>query len=72
MQISAEQWRNKLLKKDLRHAADSKKNAIELAYKIIQDRSNSKAHTLRHDTAEAVLIGFWALHEVQWALNKNC
>ncbi|MEW6602411.1 MAG: hypothetical protein AB1499_15670 [Nitrospirota bacterium] len=66
-QISAEQWRHALLYPREQHSGlQAKHYADDLARKIIKWSGITRPSSLRHDTAEAVLIGFWALLEAGW------
>jgi hypothetical protein len=65
--ISAEEWRSRLLyprqQRDRRHAKDS---AGDLARRIIEWSGAKRPTSLRHDAAEAILIGLWAVLELGW------
>ncbi len=66
-QIQAEQWRRQLFF-DRQHANGplAKREADGLARQVI-DRLGIKQPTgLRHDTAEAILIGLYGLLELNW------
>jgi len=66
-QISAEQWRHTLLYPREQHTGlKAKHYAEDLALKIIRWSGIPRPASLRHDTAEAVLIGFWAVLEAGW------
>lgn len=63
--ISAEQWRNALLYPREQHTGlQAKHYADDLARRIIAWSGIPRPASLRHDTAEAILIGFWAVMEV--------
>ncbi|MEZ4657130.1 MAG: hypothetical protein R2911_06130 [Caldilineaceae bacterium] len=66
-QISAETWRQHFLyARDQRSGAAAKQKADQLARQII-DWSNARRPTsLRHDAAEAILIGLWGVLHVGW------
>lgn len=64
LQISAEKWRRTLLHhRDRRTGAIAKNTAIELARSAIEWSKIQKPASLRHDAAEAILIGFWGAHQ---------
>jgi hypothetical protein len=65
MEISAEDWRRDLLRsRDRRSGADAKQSADVLARRVIEWAEAPKPTSLRHDAAEAILVGLWAAHEV--------
>lgn len=66
--IGAESWRKwLLLPRQQRTGASAKRNAGDLARKVIE-QSNAPAPTsLRHDAAEAILIGLWGMNELGWS-----
>ena len=65
--ISAEEWRQKLLYPREQHTGlQAKHYSDDLARRIIKWSGISRPTSLRHDTAEAILIGFWAVIEVGW------
>ena len=60
--ISAEQWRKDLLlEREQRTGRQSKIVALELARDVIRQADGAKPTSLRHDAAEAILIGWWYL-----------
>ncbi|HOW70007.1 MAG TPA: hypothetical protein PKY77_05340 [Phycisphaerae bacterium] len=66
-QVSAEQWRTRLLKPSRqRTGTQAKRSACDLARQVIERSGTPKPTSLRHDAAEAVLIGLWAVHEIGW------
>jgi hypothetical protein len=66
-QITAEQWRHKLLYPREQHTGlQAKHYADDLARRIISWSGISRPASLRHDTAEAILIGFWAVLDAGW------
>lgn len=66
-QISAEQWRHQLLYPREQHTGlQAKHYADDLARRIIRWSGVSCPSSLRHDTAEAVLIGFWTVLDAGW------
>lgn len=61
-QISAEHWRKDLLlPRQQRTGKKAKQVADELAREVIQRAGSAKPTSLRHDAAEAILVGWWAL-----------
>lgn len=66
-QISAETWRPVLLSnRQQRSGADAKRHADILAREIIEWSGMARPTSLRHDAAEAILIGLWGVLEVGW------
>lgn len=69
-QISAETWRRDLLyPRQQRSGTRAKATADELARRVIAWSGAQKPTSLRHDAAEAILIGLWAVLSAGW-LNK--
>jgi hypothetical protein len=65
--IAAETWRQELLyAREMRTGADAKQKADELARRIIAWSGASKPTSLRHDAAEAILVGFWGVLDAGW------
>ncbi len=66
-QIAAEDWRGRFFNpKDQRGRDRSKLTADVLARHIIEWSEAPKPTSLRHDAAEAILIGLWGVLEVGW------
>ncbi len=66
-QVQAEQWRKKLLyPRQHLSGSQAKREAGELARQVIVDLGGKKPTQLRHDTAEAVLVGLFGLLELGW------
>ncbi len=66
-QIDAATWRRALLlDREQRDGASAKRNAGELARRVIEWSAAPKPTSLRHDAAEAILIGLWGVLEVGW------
>ncbi len=67
LRISAEVWRRRLLlpreRRDRRHA---KRSADGVAREVIQWSGAPRPTSLRHDAAEAILIGLWGVLTVGW------
>ena len=60
--ITAEQWRvDALLPRDQRRGYIAKKAALVSARSQINDHAVKRSKALRDDTAEAILVGEWAL-----------
>jgi len=65
--INAEKWREKLLyPREQQTGLKAKHHADDLARKIIKWSGIPRPSSLRHDTAEAVLIGFWGVLDLGW------
>ena len=73
--ITAEQWRaDALLPRDQRRGYIAKKAAITSARQQINDHATKRTKALRDDTAEAIMVGEWALErmsELFPALNEG-
>jgi len=66
-QINAEKWRRKLLyPREQLTGLKAKQYADDLARRIITWSGLSTPKSLRHDSAEAILIGLWAVVEMGW------
>jgi hypothetical protein len=66
-QIAAEDWRGRFLDpKDQRGRDRSKLTADVLARRIIEWSGAPRPTSLRHDAAEAILIGLWGVLEAGW------
>jgi hypothetical protein len=60
-QVYAEEWREALLlPRQQRTGKQAKQVADALARKVIEDSGLAKPTSLRHDAAEAILVGWWA------------
>lgn len=67
LQTDAGRWRERLLlPREQRPGRDAKKPADALARAIIEEFGGSRPTSLRHDAAEAILVGVWALLELGW------
>jgi hypothetical protein len=67
VQISAEEWRASLLfKRQQRNGRMAKQNADTLARQVIEWSGIARPTSLKHDAAEAVLIGLWAVWRFEW------
>ncbi len=66
-QINAEQWRQKLLyPREQMSGLQAKHHAQDRARQIIIWSGLPRPTSLRHDAAEAILIGMWAALEMEW------
>lgn len=62
--VYAEQWREKLLlPRQQRTGKQAKQVADDLAREIIGRSGSTKPTSLRHDAAEAILVGWWATQQ---------
>lgn len=67
IQVQAESWRKDLLlSRHQRSGPQAKKHADTLARKIIAWSGAKKPTSLRHDAAEAICFGLWAVREAGW------
>lgn len=66
-QIQADVWRRRLLfDREHRHSAQAKQTADDFARRVIAWADAPRATSLRHDAAEAILIGLWGVLEIGW------
>lgn len=66
-QISAETWRKQLLlPRQQRNGSQAKYYADQLARRVIQWSEAPRPTNLRHDAAEAILVGLWGVVKVGW------
>lgn len=66
-QIAAETWRARLFDARQQQGRDrSKLTADLLARRVIDWSAAPRPTSLRHDAAEAILIGLWAVLELGW------
>ncbi|MFZ4656452.1 MAG: hypothetical protein ACOYNY_05555 [Caldilineaceae bacterium] len=67
IQTSAETWRQQLLyPRQQRTGVEAKHHADRLARSIIDWSGAPRPTSLRHDAAEAILIGLWGVLQVGW------
>lgn len=67
LRVAAEDWRERLLyAREQRSGPQAKGAADGLARKVIDWSGAARPTSLRHDAAEAILLGLWALLEVGW------
>ena len=65
--IGAELWRKHLLYiREQRTGKLAKRNAGELARRVIEWSGAPRPTSLRHDAAEAILIGLWGVVDAEW------
>ncbi len=65
--VSPETWRQQLLyPRQQRSGYKAKQNAIEVARKVIKWSNAPRPTSLRHDAAEAILVGLWGILEAGW------
>jgi len=65
--VAAEQWRTALLwPRERRTGPGAKRHAGPLARRVIEWSGAPKPTSLRHDAAEAILVGLWAVWRVGW------
>lgn len=67
IQTSAEVWRQLLLyPRQQRSGVDAKHHADRMARAVIEWSGAPRPTALRHDAAEAILIGLWGVLQVGW------
>ena len=67
LQIGAETWRQRLLyPREQRSGLQAKHSADELARRVIAWSGAPRPTSLRHDAAEAIMVGLWDVLEVGW------
>ena len=65
--VSAEQWRSLfLLARDQRSGEQAKRMADRIARHVVEWSDAARPTSLRHDAAEAILIGLWGVIDVGW------
>ena len=66
-QVSAEEWRSLfLLSRDQRSGEQAKRMADGIARRVVDWSNAARPTSLRHDAAEAILIGLWGVIHVGW------
>ncbi len=66
-EVSPKTWRQAVLEPHQRRdAATAKEAADTLARRVIEITGAERPTSLRHDAAEAILIGWWGLHHLGW------
>ncbi|CAN5886612.1 hypothetical protein BH23PLA1_BH23PLA1_32740 [soil metagenome] len=67
LRIAAEDWRNRLLDTGrLKRRDDPKQGADDLARRVIEWSGAARPTSLRHDAAEAILIGLFGVLDAGW------
>ncbi len=70
VQLHADQWRQRLLyNRQHPNGRVAKQQALKVAREVIDLLSHKKPTGLRHDTAEAILIGLYGLLDLGWLAN---
>ncbi|MCS6840644.1 MAG: hypothetical protein NZ699_13595 [Roseiflexus sp.] len=65
--VSAETWRRALLyEREQRNGDQAKRIADTLARRVIAWSGAPRPTALRHDTAEAIMLGLWGVLDVGW------
>jgi hypothetical protein len=65
--VGAEVWRQVfLLPREQRTGGDAKRHAGEMARRVIDWSGAARPTSLRHDAAEAILIGLWGVLQLGW------
>jgi hypothetical protein len=65
--VSAEEWRGDLLyARQQRSGEQAKRTADALARRVLAWSGCSQPKTLRHDAAEAILVGLWWAGQLGW------
>jgi hypothetical protein len=65
--VSAEVWRGKLLHpREQASGPKAKQSADEMARRIIEWSGAPRPTSLRHDAAEAIVLGLWGVLHVGW------
>lgn len=67
LRVSAERWRAELLlPRDQRTGEDAKRTANVIARRVIEWSGAPRPTSLRHDAAEAILVGLWGVVQLGW------
>jgi transposase len=65
--VSAEEWRSLfLLARDQRSGEQAKRVADTIARRVVEWSNAPRPTSLRHDAAEAILIGLWGVVRIGW------
>jgi hypothetical protein len=65
--VSAEEWRSVfLLSRDQRSGDQAKRMADGIARRVVEWSNAPRPTSLRHDAAEAILIGLWGVIDAGW------
>jgi len=66
-QINADTWRQQFFyAREHRTGSQAKQTADTMARKVIEWSGAAKPTSLRHDAAEAILVGLWGVLHVGW------
>ena len=69
---NADEWRDDLLlKRQQRSGSLAKEAADELARDVIEWSGADRPTSLRHDAAEAILIGLWGVTQAGWLTGET-
>ncbi len=69
--VYAEKWRHDVLpQRQRRSGPEAKEAALALAARVIKDDACGWATNLNDDTAEAILLGLWAVTQRGWRQNS--
>jgi hypothetical protein len=67
LQIAAEQWRKEIFyAREHRSGPQAKRSAGLMARRVIEWSGAARPTSLRHDAAEAILIGLWGVLHLGW------
>lgn len=67
MTVNAHEWRALLLRRqDQDGTRRAKRSAEILAPRVIESMGGKRPTSLRHDAAEAILVGLWAMDALGW------
>lgn len=65
--VSAEEWRGLFLyAREQRTGAQAKRVAVDVARQVIEWSGVRRPTSLRHDAAEAILVGLWGVLSAGW------
>jgi hypothetical protein len=65
--VSAETWRQAFLyPREQRTGELAKRSAADLARRVIEWSGARRPTSLRHDAAEAILVGLWGVLDLGW------
>jgi hypothetical protein len=64
--LGAEEWIASLFGAKQTHSGRLKDAAVDLCRQIIEESAAPRAKSIRHDAAEAILVGHFAVNELRW------
>ena len=68
--VTAEEWRAAfMLARDQRSGEQAKRMADEIARRVVEWSNAPRPTSLRHDAAEAILIGLWGVIRIGWLMS---